>query len=98
MSFGTDVQTERRLRRYPTGPTVSLPTYMHLVETSCCSRTVSSGGALAARWLGLPVEEGQHFSLAAASVSILAHNPSHPDVPVIELWNATPANLLRLLA
>jgi broad specificity phosphatase PhoE len=44
---------------------------------------------LTARWIGLPVVEGQHFSVDAASLGILSYNPSHPEVRVIELWNAT---------
>ena len=51
------------------------------------------GPALAARWTGLPVAEGQHFVLGTASLSILSFHPAHPDVRVIELWNATPALL-----
>ena len=51
------------------------------------------GAVLAARWLGLPVIEGQHLLLAPASLSILGSNPSHPDVRVIELWNARPDHL-----
>jgi probable phosphoglycerate mutase len=46
------------------------------------------GEALAARWIGLAVIEAQHFALAAATVSILAHETGHPSVPVIALWNA----------
>jgi broad specificity phosphatase PhoE len=44
---------------------------------------------LAARWIGLPVVEGEHFSPDAASLGILSYNPSHPEVMVIALWNAT---------
>ena len=44
---------------------------------------------LAARWIGLPVVDGQHFSIDAASLGILSYNPSHPEVRVIALWNAT---------
>ncbi len=33
------------------------------------------GLALAARWIGLPVVEGQHFLLGTASLSILSYNP-----------------------
>ena len=51
------------------------------------------GLALAARWIMLPVVEGQHFLLGTASLSILGYNPSHPDVRVIALWNAVPAAL-----
>ncbi len=46
------------------------------------------GSALAARWIGLAVIEAQHFALAPASISILAHEAGHPKVPVIALWNA----------
>jgi probable phosphoglycerate mutase len=50
-------------------------------------------GVLAARWLGLPVSAGPHFCLDTASLSILAHNPNHPDVRTIALWNAVPGVL-----
>jgi probable phosphoglycerate mutase len=50
-------------------------------------------GALAARWIGLPIENGSHFSLDTASLSILAENPNHPDMRGITLWNAVPAML-----
>ncbi len=46
--------------------------------------------SLAARWIGLPIVEGQHFQLSTASLSILSYNPSHPDVRVVGLWNSTP--------
>jgi probable phosphoglycerate mutase len=46
------------------------------------------GCVLAARWLGLPTIEGQHFALSPASLSILGHEPGHPAVRVITLWNA----------
>jgi broad specificity phosphatase PhoE len=49
------------------------------------------GLALAARWIGLPVAEAEHFTLVTASLNILGYNPAHPNVPVIALWNATPA-------
>ena len=44
---------------------------------------------LAARWIGLPVVEGQHFTVDPASLGILSYNPSHPEVRVIALWNVT---------
>jgi probable phosphoglycerate mutase len=50
-------------------------------------------GVLAARWINLPVSNGAHFSLDTASLSILAQNPSHPEVRAIALWNAVPAIL-----
>jgi probable phosphoglycerate mutase len=47
------------------------------------------GGVLAARWIGLPLAQAQHFPLGTASLSIFSFNPQRPDVPVIALWNAT---------
>ena len=47
----------------------------------------------ATRWIGLPVIEGQHLSLSTASMSIVSYAPSHPEIRVIALWNATPAAL-----
>ena len=49
------------------------------------------GKALVARWIGLPVADGQHFSLGTASLNILGHDPAHSEVRVIALWNARPA-------
>jgi probable phosphoglycerate mutase len=46
------------------------------------------GCVLAARWIGLPVLAGQHFALRPASLSILGHEESHPDMRVIALWNS----------
>ena len=48
---------------------------------------------VAAQWIGLPVIESQHFALGTASLSILSFDPAHPEVRVIELWNAAPAVL-----
>jgi broad specificity phosphatase PhoE len=48
------------------------------------------GCSLAARWIGLPVLQGEHFQLGTASVSILAFNPSHLGLPVIAQWNVLP--------
>jgi broad specificity phosphatase PhoE len=45
------------------------------------------GRVLAARWIGLPVIEGQHFALSVASISVLGHEPSHPETATIALWN-----------
>lgn len=53
------------------------------------------GSVLAARWIGLPVGEGEHFRLATASLSILGYEPSHPEVPVITLWNETTAEVVH---
>ena len=49
------------------------------------------GASLAARWIGLPIIDGQHFILHTASLSILGHDDNHPDQRVIELWNDTAA-------
>ena len=48
------------------------------------------GAALAVRWIGLAVIEGQHFALHTASVSLLGIDPQHPDRRTIELWNEVP--------
>lgn len=46
------------------------------------------GRALAARWLGMPVVQAQHFVLDTASISILAMASAQPEVAVIALWNS----------
>jgi broad specificity phosphatase PhoE len=51
------------------------------------------GCVLAARWIGLPIMEARHFSLAPASLRTLSYDPDHPEVPVIALWNAVPTGL-----
>jgi probable phosphoglycerate mutase len=40
--------------------------------------------ALAARWIGLPVQGGQHFSLDTGTVSVLGF---YRDIPAIRHWN-----------
>ena len=54
------------------------------------------GRALAARWIGLPVLEGQHFALDPASISILDFEVEHPQRRIISLWNATASGAVRL--
>jgi probable phosphoglycerate mutase len=51
------------------------------------------GCALGARWVEIPLSAGQHFVLRPASLCVLTHEPTHPRVPVIALWNATPGFL-----
>jgi broad specificity phosphatase PhoE len=48
------------------------------------------GCSLAARWIGLPVLQGEHFQLGTASVSILTFSPSHPGLRIIAQWNVLP--------
>ncbi len=48
------------------------------------------GCALAARWIGLAIVEGQHFALDAGAVSILGPKPGHPEVAAIDQWNGGP--------
>jgi probable phosphoglycerate mutase len=43
------------------------------------------GRVLAARWIGLPVTEAQHFLLSTASLGILGHDPAENST--IALWN-----------
>ena len=47
------------------------------------------GAALAARWINLPIEAGQHLPLHPASLSILGHDTRHGARRVISLWNQT---------
>ena len=46
------------------------------------------GCVLAARWIGLPLVEAQHFALGPASLSVLGFDPQHSGVATIVLWNA----------
>jgi len=45
------------------------------------------GRVLAARWIGLPVEEAQRFLLDTASLGILDCEHGRAESPVIALWN-----------
>jgi probable phosphoglycerate mutase len=47
------------------------------------------GRVLAARWIGLPVAQGQHLLLNTASVSVLCYEHERTDQPAISLWNST---------
>ena len=47
------------------------------------------GRVLAARWIGLPVIEGQHFAMDPASLSLLSFEAGHPQRRVIALWNSS---------
>jgi broad specificity phosphatase PhoE len=51
------------------------------------------GCALAVRWIGLAVREGQHFVIDPASLGILGVAPRHPEARAIVLWNASAKDL-----
>lgn len=42
------------------------------------------GAAFAARWIGLPLAQGQHFELRPASLCMLGYATNHPDQPTLE--------------
>ena len=46
------------------------------------------GCVLAVRWIGLEIEQAQHFLLDTASVSILGYGHQRATEPAIMLWNA----------
>ena len=48
------------------------------------------GCVLGARWIGLPLENAKHLQLGTASISILTSDQRHPEVSVIQQWNAVP--------
>jgi broad specificity phosphatase PhoE len=51
------------------------------------------GRVLAGRWIGLTVEQAQHFLLSTASLSILGYEHNLAEKPAIVLWNALPTHL-----
>ena len=51
------------------------------------------GSALAARWIGLAIEDGQHLVIDPASLGILGFAPRHVEVRAILLWNASSEDL-----
>ena len=54
------------------------------------------GRVLAARWIGLPVSQAQHFLLSTASLSILGFEHNVAEAPAIVLWNAVSNAILDL--
>lgn len=40
---------------------------------------------MVARWIGFPVEAGQHFLLDTATLNVLCH---YRDAPAVKIWNA----------
>jgi len=51
------------------------------------------GRVLAARWIGLPVNQAQHFLLSTASLSILGYEHNLATESAIILWNAVSSNI-----
>ena len=52
------------------------------------------GAALAVRWIGLPLINGEHFPLRPAAIGILGSEPGHAPVPAIMLWNAAAIDVI----
>lgn len=50
------------------------------------------GCALATRWIGLAIAEGQHFLLDPASLGTLGYAPRHSHVRTISAWNLSAAD------
>ncbi len=48
------------------------------------------GRVLGARWIGLPVEQAQHFLFSTAAISILSYEHDRTDSPALALWNSGP--------
>jgi hypothetical protein len=46
------------------------------------------GRVLAARWIGLSVEQAQYLLLSTASISVLCFEHDYTDQPAIALWNS----------
>ena len=44
--------------------------------------------ALAVRWIGLPIRNGEHFVLSPASLSALGYAERHAEIATITLWNS----------
>jgi len=55
------------------------------------------GRVLAARWIGLSVEQAQHFLLSTASVSILGYEHNLAETSAIVLWNAVSNEIVDLV-
>ena len=47
---------------------------------------------LAARWIGLPAQDGQHFLLGTGTLCVLGY---YRDVPAIRVWNGAPEPVLQ---
>jgi probable phosphoglycerate mutase len=73
----------------------------HLIDISNLNGNVALfshgqfGRVLAARWIGLPATQGQHFAIDPASIGILGFETDHPHRRVISLWNSTGSGGVR---
>ncbi len=47
------------------------------------------GRAVGVRWIGLPIDQAEHFLIGTASVSVLGFGHDRADEPVIVTWNAS---------
>jgi probable phosphoglycerate mutase len=56
------------------------------------------GAVLAARWIGLPVVNAQHFPFGTASLSVFGYDPHHLEVPIIALWNAASHDMCAVMS
>ena len=54
------------------------------------------GRVLAARWIGSPVSQAQHFLLSTASLNILGFEHNLAEEPAIVLWNSVSNAILDL--
>ncbi len=48
------------------------------------------GTALIARWISLDIRLARHFWLDTATISVLRHHPSHPEIRILAALNVTP--------
>lgn len=55
------------------------------------------GRVLAARWIGLSVEQAQHFLLSTASISVLGYEHNLVEESSIVLWNAVSNEVVGLV-
>lgn len=55
------------------------------------------GRVLAVRWIGLEIEQAQHFLLNTASLSILGYGHNLVEEPAIVLWNAVSVGKSQLM-
>lgn len=52
--------------------------------------------SLAARWIGLAIGQAEHLAIDTASIGMLSHSRSRPEIRVIAMWNASPEHRFDL--